>query len=126
MSDLDVCQYIDDYAEVCTSTTRTARVERVCCECGGRIPPGAVYEHCKMLYDGQWDTYSTCPACLRGPVAFVSRNCPGGRMYEGLFEHLGEVLYDRHLRTPFAEGLVMRWIDEANRRRADARSRGDA
>ena len=59
---------------------------------------------------------TSCAACLRGPLAFVERNCGTARLVGGLFDHLADV---RHLmRTPFAEGLVERWIDEARVRGA--------
>ncbi len=40
-----------------------ARRPHWCCECNGRIGIGQKYERIKGLWDGRWDTYSTCLAC---------------------------------------------------------------
>ena len=120
--DTDYCPWCEERADVYVSTPRRAAREHTCCECAGMIKKGETHELISMLYDGRWDRYRTCPACLRGPVAFVDRNCPGGRVVEGLYEHLCDVVSDGGLRSVFAEGMVTRWIDEARvRRRSDRR-----
>jgi len=118
MSDTDYCPYIDDPCEVWVETTRRAAKRHVCCECGGAIERGEMHQMISSLYYGAWYRYRTCAACLRGPLAFVERNCGGGRMTEGLFEHLAEVASSGSLRSVFAEGQVARWMEDARRRRA--------
>lgn len=69
MNDLGCICLLDNYdgaqAEVCTETYRTARKEHRCCECGGTIQPGAVYEYVRGLWDGYWSTFKTCLPCAR-------------------------------------------------------------
>lgn len=123
MRDLDLCEYIDDPATIYTATMVTARKAHDCDECGGEIVPGERYERAKgMNAPGEWWHARTCAACCRGPLAFVERNCGTGRYHGGLFEHLCNVISEGALRSVFAEGMVLRWIDEARvRRNADWR-----
>lgn len=124
MSDMDACAFIDEWCDDSTSKVVVARKPHICCECDGEIIVGERHEHLKMLWDDNWTSYRTCAACLRGPLAFSERNCAGsGRMVEGLFEHLQYVLDDGLLATVYAEGQVMRWLDESRGRRLARRSK---
>lgn len=119
LSDYGACQYVDDPAEVWLVTYRVAAKPHVCVECDGVIAKGERHEVISSLYCGDWQRDRTCAACLRGPLAFVERNCGTARLIGGLFYHLRDV---HHLmRTPFAEGLVERWLDEASVRGAARR-----
>lgn len=121
MSDYGACQYVDDPAEVWIVTRRVAAKPHVCVECDGVIAKGERHEVVSSLYEGRWERHRTCAACLRGPLAFVERNCGTARMLGGLFDHLRDVAH--LMQTPFAEGLVERWIAEASVR-ACARRKG--
>jgi hypothetical protein len=57
-----VCYY--DPADVYVATTRAARVEHKCDECGRSITPGERYERVFLVYDGRSATYKTCCRCL--------------------------------------------------------------
>lgn len=119
MSDYGACQYVDDPAEVWIVTRRVAAKPHVCCECDGIIAKGERHEVITSLYCGEWRRDRTCAACLRGPLAFVERNCGTARLIGGLFYHLDDVAH--LMRTPYAEGMVMRWIDEARERAVERR-----
>ena len=120
MSDYGACIYVDDPCEVWVVNIRVAAKIHSCCECDGLIAVGERHEVISSLYDGRWDRHRTCAACLRGPLAFVERNCGTAREVGGLFNHLADVAH--LMRTPFAEGLVSRWIDEAAVRSRIARA----
>jgi hypothetical protein len=49
----------------CTVTMRRARKVHSCDECRQPINPGELYEHCRGLSDGYWDTFKTCESCKR-------------------------------------------------------------
>lgn len=115
MSDYDMCEYVDDPCQVWVVEERTAAKPHSCCECGWRIISGERHEVVTSMYEGDWSRHRTCNACMRGPLAFVERNCGTARYIGGLFDHLADVAH--MTKTPFAEGQVMRWIDQAQRRR---------
>lgn len=52
-----------------------ARKPHVCYECHRRMSPGETYERTKSLYDGEWETYHTCPRCL-DVRAYVEAHAP--------------------------------------------------
>lgn len=116
MIDTDYCEVVDDPAEFYVARMVRARKPHVCYECGGPIVVGEVHEYAGGRLDGWWSA-RTCAACCRGPLAFVDRNCGGGRYHGNLIGHLQDVVADGGLRSVFAEGLVIRWIDEALSRR---------
>lgn len=116
MSEYDACVYVDDPAEVWVVTTRVAAKRHACCECDGVIAKGERHEVVSSMYEGRWQRDRTCAACLRGPLAFVERNCGTARLVGGLFYHLSDVAH--LMQTPYAGGMVQRWIDEAQVRGA--------
>ena len=60
-------------------------------------------------------TFTTCAACIEGPVAFVIKNC-GCYMHGGLFIHLDEVFTEHDFQHPGVKFRVGRWLVEARRR----------
>src|SRR5438270_4402360 len=75
VSNCDVCLIFDgDPAEVFTQENRKARKQYECCECARTIRIGETYQICKMMYEGQWDTYRTCLICAEIRKAF---SCEG-------------------------------------------------
>lgn len=84
------CCYVDiDYDEapkVMNKLIRRSRKEHVCCECGGTIPRGALYEDVSGLWDEKWGRYRTCWTC----TLIRDEYCAGGYYYGGLRETLLE------------------------------------
>lgn len=48
---------------VYSESNPVARKEHKCCECCGTIKPGEKYQVIKGIWDGQCQTYKTCPEC---------------------------------------------------------------
>ncbi len=61
------CIYIDGDGEgpaFCYSKIRKARKGHTCTECRREIKPGEHYEHVTGKWEGELDTFKTCPECL--------------------------------------------------------------
>jgi hypothetical protein len=41
----------------------TSRVDRICCECGRVIPPGALHENAVGKWSGDFRSFRTCAEC---------------------------------------------------------------
>ena len=76
--------YDDNLPEICTTTMRTARKRRQCCECGETITPGDRYEHVRGKWEGTFSAYATCEGCLDIRTTL----CCSSWCYGGLFEDL--------------------------------------
>lgn len=46
--------------DVMVKGLRTARKEHTCCECGGTIAKGEVYEYTSGVWEGQGSDFKTC------------------------------------------------------------------
>lgn len=119
MSDYDLCPYVEDPADVFTTSMRTARRAWCCIECNATIKPGERHERCSMLYRGEgWSSFQTCQACLDGPVAFFVKNCGVGREIGGLQMHFEEVFREYVFQHPGVKFRVGRMLVEMRRRGA--------
>ncbi len=63
-----------------------ARKRHKCCECGGQIEVGELYEYAKGRSDGIFQDYHTCIPCAR---IRVDHCCSYGGVAEELWECLG-------------------------------------
>lgn len=57
---------------------RRARKAHQCYECGAAIPAGVSYQFVSTLYDGHWDSYRTCLACVEIHRAMSACDRDGG------------------------------------------------
>lgn len=70
---------------------RKARKEHRCCECGGRIPPGAVYVYTFGEWDGDTTSYKQHLECRDLLEAIADEYCGGeSPVYGSLMEEIGE------------------------------------
>jgi hypothetical protein len=53
-----------EYPDIIEVTSVRARKSHYCYECSARILKGEEYERVKGLWDGHWDTFSTCNICI--------------------------------------------------------------
>lgn len=81
-----ICSYDGEAPDVSNTTWPKARKEHECCECGEAIEPGQRYERTSGLWDGFWDTFKTCRACVR----IRADVCCGGFVYGELRELISE------------------------------------
>jgi hypothetical protein len=54
-----------EYPDIIEVTSVRARKSHYCYECSARILKGEEYERVKGLWDGHWDTFSTCSVCVK-------------------------------------------------------------
>ena len=69
-----------------------ARKEHTCCECGGTILPGQIYQRASGLWEGEFSHYKTCERCadLRESLAEVA--CPAfGGLRDAYHDYLREM-----------------------------------
>ena len=94
MNDCGICLTgaEDCVSEFCSASTRTARKEHTCCECGKTIQSGERYERSAGKTDGDIWTFSTCLICAEIANAFYC----GARYYGG-------ILWDEMQDYAFAE-----------------------
>jgi len=74
----------DDSAAVSSEAWRKAKKQHDCCECGAAIHRGERYEYVTGLWDGSWNAYKTCAACVRIRKWY----CPGGWRHGHLAEQI--------------------------------------
>ena len=75
-----------DELEACSETWRKARKAHTCCECGGAIAPGDLYQDTTGIWGGRPSRYRTCKGCVEVRLAF---NC-GGWIYGELWNDVRE------------------------------------
>lgn len=83
------CDCSDDSGEPWewgTITWHKARKTHTCFECGDTIEPGMRYEVSKGVWDGRFEVYKTCSACVR----IRSSLCPNGWTYGSLVSAVWE------------------------------------
>lgn len=57
-----------------SSSTRKARKQHRCYECGDDITPGTTYEHVSGIWDGNPGAYKTCLSCVEIRDHFACEN----------------------------------------------------
>lgn len=94
MSCADVCLSLSDYdcgpEWSADRRVRAAKPHR-CCECGEAIATGDVHEVVVGRWDGEFNTYRTCAACVEVRAAF----CCGGWIFGELWESVRAELFPR-------------------------------
>lgn len=61
---MDACYCDYDAPEFYHQENRKAKKEHRCSECARAIEPGETYEHVRGKWNGDVDTFKTCPRCL--------------------------------------------------------------
>lgn len=84
---------------------RKARKEHRCYECGCKIAPGETYEVVSGLYDGQWETFKTCPDCVELRDALTEMDC--FCWYHG---SLLDDIQNQFLEAKFSPGLRFNYL----------------
>jgi len=74
---------------VCATSTRTARKEHHCCECGELIGKGQRYENVRGLWDGHWSEFKTCAPCAAIRRDFLSCGWTYGMLWQDLWDAFG-------------------------------------
>lgn len=92
-----------------TSSTRTARKEHSCCECGYAIYSGARYEYVSGIWGDRPDSYKTCLSCVEIRDHFA---CNGF-----LFGYLWDDLESNYFRDMKAGGPCMDGLSPAAKAR---------
>lgn len=94
----------DECAKVYERTTRRARKDYECYECGaGGIKRGDLHEHISMLFDGSWMSWRECLLCAEIGDHF---SCGKGRLAGVLWQDLEENFFpDMRMGGPCMEGL---------------------
>jgi len=93
-----------------------ARKQHQCCNCGRVIESKEEYEKAVGIWDGDFDTYKTCEACLSLRAAFFCGSYHFD-FYEDLRNHIdyvgGQISSDCILSlTPKAKDFILDLIDE--------------
>jgi len=108
---------VDDYADLISDTTPTARKVFKCHECKEGITPGQQYRREVTVYDGRLETNRTCLDCISIRNAFFC----GGWYWGDILDSLKEAIWDSDGQisesciaslTPGARERVCRMIDE--------------
>lgn len=83
-----MCWVYDEVATVYEVSTRTARKQHTCSECGRAIRAGVRYEYTFIVFDGQASYFKTCERCARlgKSDAFESSRPPTGELWRSLRE----------------------------------------
>lgn len=101
-----------DQCAVYLSFQRRARKSRRCNECAREIQPGETYRHSKGLFEGRWDSYTTCAHC-QVAMAWLVENC-GGFMHYGVWEdfeeHISEYPQLARALERLRVGRKRRWV----------------
>lgn len=93
----------DESALVWNRTTRKARKDHKCVECGDTIHKQQSYDYTSMLYDGQWTTWRTCLLCAEIGDHFA---CGNGRIVGELWSDLKDNFFpSMKAGGPCMEGL---------------------
>lgn len=69
-----MCYFEAEPCELSRSTWQVSRKRRRCDGCGGFIEPGAQYERCFFVFDGEADTDSACFACAVVSAEFAAEH----------------------------------------------------
>ena len=70
---------------------RTARKAYKCCECGGVINTGDIYQDVTGIWNGRWHAYKTCERCADLRSALESAGCVWfGGLREVYIEYLDQ------------------------------------
>ncbi len=96
-----------DYPEFYSASIHKARKPRECCECGEQIKSGDRYEYVAGKWDGHFEVFCTCMACMNVRNGQMSNWCHG-QLREDLWECLG---------IDYIDGRVAEWAkkeDEPN------------
>lgn len=95
-----------------------ARKAHTCCECRTIILPGKQYTVESGLWDGDFQTFKTCPDCMSVRNSFFNAGFQYESLWEDLEEHInycrGEI-GEIHIAclTPRARNIVCDMIEEA-------------
>lgn len=92
MSDCS-CVFVtaDCLPSVVTETKPKARKVHKCTECRRDIVPGEIYEKVHGCWEGEFETYKTCPDCLALRDEFFCNGWCFGDTHEHLMIHVQEV-----------------------------------
>lgn len=76
------------YPEVINVTNPRARKDHKCCECGGLIKKGEVYENVWGVWDFDQSTFKTCLECslIRDSIYRQDEGIPFGELLEWVSE----------------------------------------
>ena len=90
MSCTDSCVVMDfdSYSEFNSETTRRARKQYHCCECGDPIAVGALHQYLVCKCDGELWSARTCTSCAEIRKAFVCDSWVIGELWEAIREQL--------------------------------------
>lgn len=79
-----------DGPSFCKWSTRRARKEHRCCECGGAIRSGETYNYLGGVWEGYWDSYKFCTPCHAVIKEFASAHEHNYPLIGALDEALSE------------------------------------
>lgn len=84
------CVYVevDECCDVSCDTTRKARKNYKCYECGEPIAKGDNYKETTSLYDGRWSRHRTCVDCVSVKKHLYCSGYYYGAMWQGVEEHI--------------------------------------
>lgn len=92
------CDY--DPPEFHESKRQKARKQHKCCECGGIVVPGEVYDYAVGKWEGDLLTFKTCERCT-DLYMWVKNNVPCVcYVYEDLNEQMDIAVYEAWNRAP--------------------------
>ena len=93
VTDCGVCFVSDDCfdpPEFSSRKNRRARKEHRCCECGGIIKRGEVYEYVAGMWERAIDSFKTCLVCVEIRTSF---SCNGRWLFHELYERMEEDVF---------------------------------
>ena len=108
----------------CVERFPTARKRHRCCECRGFVEPFDIYQHVSGMWDGDFNTFKTCPHCLQARDFYIEdlgsrdfRDPDDGQFCFGqLFEDMREAADESNLYGTGLKFRAYRYIIEARMR----------